>query len=243
MQTPKRGHGTFPEAGEGDWARLVPRSKGREEVASRVCAQGDGQSAKTENRPHQFAQMVCAPHVPGTGAPGEGRAHVRMLCNAGAGREVEVPGPTRAKMIIARGLIKVYIFRLRCVRAKLVCHCPQQPPALRSARVKKLIRPRHIRQPRLGHTRPLRPNEPGCHYRARVSVGFQPSPRARSIRSTEGLAHDLAEATLPRPAKTSSALCPNELLASLQELRWRSKTLASSASAVRAYGMAEFGPG
>ena len=137
---------------------------------------------------------------------------------------MEVPGPTRAKMIIARGLIKVYIFRLRCVRVKLVCHCPQQPPALRSARVKKLIRPRHIRQPRLGDTRPLLLNEPRGHYRARVSVHFQPSPRARSTRSTEALAHDLAEATLPRPTKTSSALCPNELLASLQELRWRSKT-------------------
>mmetsp|Transcript_37059 Transcript_37059/g.93982 ORF Transcript_37059/g.93982 Transcript_37059/m.93982 type:complete len:96 (-) Transcript_37059:327-614(-) len=95
--------------------------------------------------------MVCAPHV---------------------------PGPTRSKMIIARGLIKVYIFRLRCVRVELVCHCPQQTPALRLARVKKLIPPRHIHQPRLGDTRPVLLNESRGHYRARVSVGFQPSPRA-----------------------------------------------------------------
>ena len=125
-------------------------------------------------------------------------------------------------MIIARGLIKVYIFRLRCVRVELVCLCPQQPPALvRLARVEKLIRPRHIRQARLGDS-PLVLNEPRGHYRARVSVRFQASPRARSIRPTEALAHDLAEATLLPMA--SSALCPNELLASLQELPWRSKT-------------------
>ena len=34
VQTPKRGHSTFPKTGEGDWARLVPKSKGREEVAA-----------------------------------------------------------------------------------------------------------------------------------------------------------------------------------------------------------------
>ena len=67
VQTPKRGDGTFPETGEGDWARLVPKSKGREEVAACRRAKGDEQSAKSENRPNQVVQMVCAPHVPGTG--------------------------------------------------------------------------------------------------------------------------------------------------------------------------------
>ena len=50
--------------------------------------------------------------------------------------ELEVPGPTRAKMIIARGLIKAHIFRHLRVCIELICHCPQQPPALRLVRVK-----------------------------------------------------------------------------------------------------------
>ena len=73
VQTPIRGHGTFPEAGEGDWARVVPRSQGREEVAAYRRAEGGDQSAQTENRPHQVAHMVSAPHVPGTGRQARGR--------------------------------------------------------------------------------------------------------------------------------------------------------------------------
>ena len=40
VQTPKRRDGTFREAGEGDRARLVPKSKGREEVAAYRRAEG-----------------------------------------------------------------------------------------------------------------------------------------------------------------------------------------------------------
>ena len=47
VQTPKRGHGTFPKTGEGDWARLVPKSKGREEVAAYHRAEGGDQTAKS----------------------------------------------------------------------------------------------------------------------------------------------------------------------------------------------------
>ena len=68
VQAPKRGDGTFPEAGEGNWANIVSACcVGREEVAACRRTQGDEQSAKSENRPHQVVQMVCAPHVPGTG--------------------------------------------------------------------------------------------------------------------------------------------------------------------------------
>ena len=47
VQTPIRGGGTFPEAGEGDWARLAPRTKGREEVAAYHRAEGGDQRAKS----------------------------------------------------------------------------------------------------------------------------------------------------------------------------------------------------
>ena len=81
---------------------------------------------------HTKSPEWSAPHT----SLAQGARRASVLCDAGVGREVEVPGPTRAKMIIARGLIKAHIFRLLRVRIKLVCHCPQQSPALRLVRVK-----------------------------------------------------------------------------------------------------------
>ena len=46
VQTPKRGHVTFFETDEGDRARLLPKSKGLEEVAAYHRAEGGDQTAK-----------------------------------------------------------------------------------------------------------------------------------------------------------------------------------------------------
>ena len=47
VQTPKRGDVTFFETGEGDRARLLPKSKGLEEVAAYHRAEGGDQTAKS----------------------------------------------------------------------------------------------------------------------------------------------------------------------------------------------------